>query len=598
MAVQVKFDRSKTKAEAMAAAQTASGTIFFTKDENNHQIIIGGVEYGGTPHEVKESTAFNIINSMEEYNQLTQADKQLYASLMYGTKEGDFYIYEKLINDAVTGGPGAHYEYTAYVCTQAPVVTKTTIGSTDNYELTSVGTFKAFDGNYDARNVFFDSDITMAGNYTQVGNKTKGLAETVVYATKGRSVKDVFTDIFTKVQWPAACSYTKTINGPTASAASNPGVPSLNVYGKKSVEGDFELLANNSLVPVGSTVRIGENKASGRTITYATVDQSNSITPKTWTANPSTGTKVGLPTPNWGYSLNASGEPKVTADITSEWVNGANKFTYGYTRTAGAGHLTLTVGEGLGTYTSDGASSVEWGAGAAGNHSVGGGEITTTVLGSATITLAKRDQDTYTRSTTPSSLQTYPISSYFEISNLGTTDVNHKTDAILTQTITDTNPNVNMGTSTDEKSTSITIKAVYPFRHNGTEVTGITTPSDPTEAVAPADSEYASDTNWAAVTSGSPCPRNVSTLMDTHVSGTKYYYIGWCAQSGHDRYIDVPCYDSTHYLQVQCRTRNVPLKWVDDPNFVETTGAPTGYKRYKSTGSNGAQLVQIKLTRS
>jgi len=45
MAVQVKFDRSKTYAQAVAAKTTAAGTIFFTTDTND--IVIAGDTYGG-----------------------------------------------------------------------------------------------------------------------------------------------------------------------------------------------------------------------------------------------------------------------------------------------------------------------------------------------------------------------------------------------------------------------------------------------------------------------------------------------------------------------------------------------------------------------
>lgn len=54
------------------------------------------------------------------------------------------------------------------------------------------------DGNYNADNVYLDMDITMAGNYTQVGNLTKTQNGTATFATKGKSIAAALTDIFSK----------------------------------------------------------------------------------------------------------------------------------------------------------------------------------------------------------------------------------------------------------------------------------------------------------------------------------------------------------------------------------------------------------------
>ncbi len=58
--------------------------------------------------------------------------------------------------------------------------------------------WEAMDGNYNASNVYLDADITMAGNYTQVGNLAKTQTGTATFATKGKSVADVLTEIFSK----------------------------------------------------------------------------------------------------------------------------------------------------------------------------------------------------------------------------------------------------------------------------------------------------------------------------------------------------------------------------------------------------------------
>lgn len=57
--------------------------------------------------------------------------------------------------------------------------------------------WQAITGMVDANKVIMREDIQMAGNYTQVGNKTKGQTATVTFATKGKSVANVLKDIFT-----------------------------------------------------------------------------------------------------------------------------------------------------------------------------------------------------------------------------------------------------------------------------------------------------------------------------------------------------------------------------------------------------------------
>lgn len=66
------------------------------------------------------------------------------------------------------------------------------------------GTWKALSGNYNADNVYLDTDITMAGNYTQVGNLTKTQNGTATFATKGKSIAEALTDIFSKRLQPGA----------------------------------------------------------------------------------------------------------------------------------------------------------------------------------------------------------------------------------------------------------------------------------------------------------------------------------------------------------------------------------------------------------
>ena len=66
--------------------------------------------------------------------------------------------------------------------------------------------WKAMDGNYSADNVYLSKDITMAGNYTTVGNLSKSQNGTGTFSTKGLSVTDAFQKIFTKVLQPTITS--------------------------------------------------------------------------------------------------------------------------------------------------------------------------------------------------------------------------------------------------------------------------------------------------------------------------------------------------------------------------------------------------------
>ena len=61
----------------------------------------------------------------------------------------------------------------------------------------------ACDGMVDADKVILKEDITMAGNYTTVGNLTKTQSGTATFATAGKSVAEAFTEIFSKRLQPS-----------------------------------------------------------------------------------------------------------------------------------------------------------------------------------------------------------------------------------------------------------------------------------------------------------------------------------------------------------------------------------------------------------
>ena len=80
------------------------------------------------------------------------------------------------------------------------VVTTTVDGV--NYEQAAYGytgeAWLAMTGSVDAEKVILRENIMLAGGYTQVGNLTKSQNGTAVFSTKGKSVADVLTEIFSK----------------------------------------------------------------------------------------------------------------------------------------------------------------------------------------------------------------------------------------------------------------------------------------------------------------------------------------------------------------------------------------------------------------
>lgn len=85
-------------------------------------------------------------------------------------------------------------------------VVTTTVGSS-TYEKSAYfydgKAWVAMTGNVDADKVILRDNITLAGGYTQVGNLTKSQNGTSVFSTKGKSVMDALTEIFSKRLQPS-----------------------------------------------------------------------------------------------------------------------------------------------------------------------------------------------------------------------------------------------------------------------------------------------------------------------------------------------------------------------------------------------------------
>ena len=154
----------------------SKGEFGVENDTNKFKIGDGATAWADLDYAgADESVIKSIINENRDtcsYVDLTDGqDDAAGLATIAAPKQGDTAIVRKAIDDT-------HKSYTAYV-----------------YNGTA---WAAMDGNYNASNVYLDADITMAGNYTQVGNLTKSQNGTGTFATKGKSIAEALTDIFSK----------------------------------------------------------------------------------------------------------------------------------------------------------------------------------------------------------------------------------------------------------------------------------------------------------------------------------------------------------------------------------------------------------------
>ena len=131
----------------------------------------------------------------------------------------------------------------------------------------------ACDGKVSASNVILTQDITMAGNYTQVGNLTKAsTTASGTFATQGKSVAEAFQEIFTKKLQPTATAPAVTLT----------------------------LTNNDQLIEVGSTSSVPTYTASLSAGSY-TYGPATGITASAWNVTDgkntyTTNTTTNLPT--------------------------------------------------------------------------------------------------------------------------------------------------------------------------------------------------------------------------------------------------------------------------------------------------------------
>lgn len=165
--------------------------------------VVGGVKVGGGLSVSADGTVSRNINYFNGIREVSESDEAAIARIVGAVTpyEGDICIVRTLIS-------GTAYSYMAYV-----------------YEN---GVWNAMDGNVDATNVIMRADIVTAGDYTQVGNVTKGKTATGSISAAGKSVADVFTSIFTKELNPSATDpkVTVTLTGAGAKEVGTEFTPS------------------------------------------------------------------------------------------------------------------------------------------------------------------------------------------------------------------------------------------------------------------------------------------------------------------------------------------------------------------------------------
>ena len=125
-----------------------------------------------------EDNYYLVIPTIPEGAEEIETDAQALARVVTAPQKGDIAVCKRVIGDISTAASMTAYMYDG-----------------ENW--------CALDGNYDASNVYFAKDFTLAGSYTAVGNITKSSnAATGTLSAKGKSLEQLIQNIFTKELYP------------------------------------------------------------------------------------------------------------------------------------------------------------------------------------------------------------------------------------------------------------------------------------------------------------------------------------------------------------------------------------------------------------
>ena len=125
-----------------------------------------------------EDNYYHVVPIIPEGAEEIETDAQALARVVKTPKKGDIAVCERVIGEIGSAASMTAYMYDGeHWC--------------------------ALDGNYDASNVYFAKDFTLAGSYTAVGNVTKSSnAATGTLSAKGKSLEQLIQNIFTKELYP------------------------------------------------------------------------------------------------------------------------------------------------------------------------------------------------------------------------------------------------------------------------------------------------------------------------------------------------------------------------------------------------------------
>lgn len=186
------------------------------------------------------------------------------------------------------------------------------------YQYDAVHGWVACDGNVDADCVIMNKDITLAGEYTQVGNLTKTKNGTATFATAGKSVSAALTEIFSKRLQPGT-----------------PTNPSVNSVAFSGYNGDTKL--DSYAVEAGTPISKVEASATFEDGAY-TYSGTTGSTADSWqvdrvTSVPSGGTDLSATNIAQSDSYSDDAASFVIGDVAGDNVVSslAYKFTVNYT---------------------------------------------------------------------------------------------------------------------------------------------------------------------------------------------------------------------------------------------------------------------------
>ncbi len=186
----VRFQQKYDTAEnwAKSTIKLLAGEIAVESDTGkfkfgNGEDVFADLSYAGIDQaqlDAIEDNYHHVVPQIPEGSETMETDAQALARAVETPKKGDIAVCERTIS-------GDRKSMTAYMYN----------GSA----------WSALDGNYDATNVYFEKDITLAGKYTQVGNVKKGENETKTLSAAGKNLAEVMQSIFTQEIKPGDTGY-------------------------------------------------------------------------------------------------------------------------------------------------------------------------------------------------------------------------------------------------------------------------------------------------------------------------------------------------------------------------------------------------------